>query len=56
MKEIVNVRNDLKGKYVSSDLIHFIIECISIKYSFIVKNIIDAINDKNYVILNNQIK
>jgi hypothetical protein len=42
--ELSNVGNKFKGKYVNSELVHFICEWASIKYAFIVRDIMDSIN------------
>ena len=44
--------NLMQGQYINPDLIHFVAEWISIEYSFIVKHIMDSINDKVHEVLN----
>ena len=43
--------NLMQGQYINPDLIHFVAEWISIEYSFVVKHIMDSINDKVHKIL-----
>jgi hypothetical protein len=40
----LNIENNYKDTFVQSDLVHFIVEWASIKYSFHVKTILDNIN------------
>lgn len=37
--------NDTRGQYIHPDLIHFVAEYCSVKYSFYVKHIMDSINN-----------
>ena len=49
--ELKNGYNLMQGQYITPDLIHFVAEWISIEYSFIVKHIMDSINDKVHEVL-----
>jgi hypothetical protein len=53
--ELVNVDNESKGQYMHKELLHFILDWASIKYSFVVKHIMDSINENNMEKLNNEI-
>ncbi|GMO20039.1 MAG: hypothetical protein Ta2E_11170 [Mycoplasmoidaceae bacterium] len=50
----MNVTNDHKVKYIHPYLIHFVVELVSIKYSFNVKAIIDNKKLKEMNIYNKQ--
>ena len=52
--ELLKIANDYRGVYIHPDLIHFVAQWVSIRYSFAVKHIMDQINDKVHEELNKQ--
>ena len=52
--ELLKIANDYRGVYIHPDLIHFVAQWVSVRYSFEVKHIMDSINDKVHEELNNK--